>query len=922
MNRIIKLNLDSWLRILLVVALFQVFSLVANPQNQITLLSDSLTNAKNDQTKVLIFKQIGVEYYKIDFDSAIYYTSIGLELAEEIGFKKGIADLHNNLGNMYRRLGENVIAINHFVTSLEIKKELGDTLSIASTQSNLGILYNDMDQPDQALIYFLSSLANYQVLNESLKIATLKMNIGNAYLRKGLNDEALQMYYEAKPIFHIYGDSSKLHKITLNIGEYYERETVFDSANLYYKNALQIGYEAAIDDWLCTSCYYMGRLLFNNGDIVNSKKYLLNAFSKAIGLKRPRIITDVSALLCSNYEFEGNFDSALYYSKLYNQYSDSLNDNELNKRLARVEADFEYQSILQENENQITKQRFIRNVMILFSVLVFFLVIYVYRSYRNKQKANRLLAEMDELKSRLFSNISHEFRTPLTLILGPLEEMMELEKDKRPKKKTVKMMQRNANRLLDLVNQMLDLSKVDAGSMKLELVEDEIVKTIKIYILSFASLAENKKIKFSHKFPDDKLITWFDPDKLEKIINNLLSNAFKFTQEGGTVKVDVNLTDTASIPQKLQLTIEDSGAGIPEGELEKIFDRFHQVEEAAEFEAVGTGIGLALTKELVEVMHGKISVESQVGKGTKFILEIPVGKNHLKESEYIIKGVEDVEQKLPEAVPVADEEECDEETSTREEKELGFPMVLTIEDHEDIRIHIRENLEDNFKVIEAEHGKSGLEKAVENIPDLIITDLMMPEMDGVELCKRLKTDERTSHIPVIMLTAKASVEDRLEGLETGADAYVTKPFNIKELRLRVTKLIEQRKQLRERFTREITIEPKDIAVTSADERFLQKAMVCVDEHMGDSDFDVRQFQDEMSMSRMQLFRKLKALTGHTPSEFIRNLRLKRAAKLIEGGFGNVAEVCYEVGFNNLSYFAKCFKELFKVLPSEYVKKTK
>ncbi|GAH78843.1 unnamed protein product, partial [marine sediment metagenome] len=244
-----------------------------------------------------------------------------------------------------------------------------------------------------------------------------------------------------------------------------------------------------------------------------------------------------------------------------------------------------------------------------------------------------------------------------------------------------------------------------------------------------------------------------------------------------------------------------------------------------------------------------------------------------------------------------------------------FPLVLTVEDHADIRIHIREHLEDSFRIMEAEDGVMGLDKAIENIPDLVITDLMMPNMDGVEMCKRLKTDERTSHIPVIMLTAKASVEDRVEGLETGADAYITKPFNIKELEVRVRKLIEQRKKLRERFSREITLEPKDIAITSADEKFLQRAMAIIEDHMADFEFEVRNFQDEIGMSRMQLFRKLKALTDQTPSEFIRTLRLKRAAKLIEQKFGNIAQITYEVGFNNLSYFAKCFKELYGVTPS-------
>ena len=904
-----------------------VFTNTSYSQIQLNQLLDSLDRTGDDHSRVFLYKDLGRLYYMSDIDSAIYYAQIGLSLAEKIEFEKGAADLNNDLGNFFNKKGLNTIAVDYYFASLELKEKLGDEKGIASTQNNLGTVYNNMDEPDNALKYYLGSIEYYIGINDTAQLATLYMNIGNSYLRKKMNEEALVWYFKSKPIFEQIGDSGDLHKISLNIGEYYENKMVFDSARQYYENAVQIGISARNDDWYSRGCIYLGRLLLYNGYKNQAKKYLSDAFELGREVKSLETLRDASLLLRNYYDSVGYFDSAFYYSKQYNRYSDSLNYNELNRQLGIEETKYEYQIFLKESEHQVSRQRFLRNMMFLFFGLAVLLIIYIYRSYRNKQKANRLLAEMDELKSRLFSNISHEFRTPLTLILGPLEQMMELEKDKKPSKKIVQMMQRNANRLLDLVNQMLDLSKVDAGSMKLELVEEELFKALRVMILSFASLAEKKKIDFTFDLPVRKLVTWFDPDKLEKIVNNLLSNAFKFTPEEGKVKVEVRIETPDSSQLKLNrlfITIEDSGKGIPKEELEHIFDRFHRAEGAAEIETVGTGIGLALTKELVEVMHGEISVESQEGKGTKFSLELPVGKDHLNESEYVMKESDDTKSdpKSSETETIAKEEECEEEICNDEESGLGFPMVLTVEDHEDIRTHIRENLEDCFRVMEAENGKSGLEKAIENVPDLIITDLMMPEMDGIELCKHLKTDERTSHIPVIMLTAKASVEDKLEGLETGADAYVTKPFNIKEVRLRVTKLIEQRNKLRERFSKEITLEPKDIAVTSTDERFLQKAMTSVDEHMGDSDFDVRQFQEEMLMSRMQLFRKLKALTNHTPSEFIRNLRLKRAAKLIEGDFGNVAEVCYEVGFNNLSYFAKCFKELFKVLPSEYTKSKK
>ncbi|HSO88477.1 MAG TPA: response regulator, partial [Draconibacterium sp.] len=251
-----------------------------------------------------------------------------------------------------------------------------------------------------------------------------------------------------------------------------------------------------------------------------------------------------------------------------------------------------------------------------------------------------------------------------------------------------------------------------------------------------------------------------------------------------------------------------------------------------------------------------------------------------------------------------------------------LPHVLIVEDHVDIREFIAENLKDTFFIEQAENGKTGLDQAIKFIPDLVITDIVMPEMDGIDLCRSLKTDEKTSHIPVVILTGKTGIDDRLNGLETGADAYLTKPFNIKELRLQVTKLIEQLQKLRERFTRDLRLEPKDIAVTSADEKFITRAMEIIEKNIGNSEFEVRQFEEEMFMSRMQLFRKIKALTNQTPGDFIRTIRLKRAASLIKQKFGNIAQITYEVGFNNPSYFAKCFKDLYGVLPSDYIKNFK
>jgi signal transduction histidine kinase/AraC-like DNA-binding protein len=536
------------------------------------------------------------------------------------------------------------------------------------------------------------------------------------------------------------------------------------------------------------------------------------------------------------------------------------------------------------------------------------------------ERKNYQIMEMDQMKTRFFSNVSHEFRTPLTLILSPLESMLMKENLEEKDRNNLEMMYRNAVRLLGLINQLLDLSKIDAGRLKVELIEYDIYKVLRIITRSFAPLAERKKIDYRVEIPDGELITFFDRDKLEKIITNLLTNAFKFTPEEGKVSCKIKFNDKKEgmIKNFLEIIVKDSGRGIPAEQLEKIFDRFYQVADTWKNGISGTGIGLSLTKELITLQRGKIVVESKPNEGSRFIIKLPLGKEHLKEHEFVVKELEEIKNDvLIIKSRMHDHETAGEKSDNFISEEIDQPVVLIVEDNADVRQHVYENFEKEYLVKQAKNGKEGWEKAVALIPDLIMSDVMMPEMDGVELCKKLKTDERTSHIPVILLTARADVEDKIEGLETGADDYITKPFNIKELLTRSKNLIEQRKKLIEKYTHQIELGPGEIAVESADEKFLKRALEIIEKNMGDCDFDVNSFYPEMNMSRMQLFRKLKALVNQTPSELIRNMRLKRASQLMKQKFGNIAEITYEVGFNNLSYFAKCFKEKFDVLPSEY-----
>ena len=552
-----------------------------------------------------------------------------------------------------------------------------------------------------------------------------------------------------------------------------------------------------------------------------------------------------------------------------------------------------------------------------------------YKLHLNEQAkadAQRVL-ELDVVKSRFFANISHEFRTPLTLILGPLKKAQEQlpasdqevfyeagsENISLPARH-VGMMRRNAERLGQLIDQLLDLSKLENGSMKLQVAEYDAVPFLRAMVFSFESLAERQQIHFQTEFPEAGQFAFFDKDKLEKIIVNLLSNAFKYTPEKGMVSVK-----SALEKGRLKITVADSGPGISKEDLDKIFERFYQVEGT---EDKGTGIGLSLVKELVELHRGQISVESAPGKGTAFKVSLPVSKEAFDSREVATAPVEATGAKsdnLPvfAKMPIGAEISGSETTPPSD-----HPLLLIVEDNPDLRRFIAETMQGEYQILTAENGRIGLTAALEHTPDLIVSDVMMPEMDGFTLCEKIKTDEHTSHIPVILLTAKAGQQHKIAGLETGADAYLTKPFDEKELLVRARNLVEQRRKLRDRFAgignlREVRrLRPDEIAVTSADERFLQKVAAAVEENMDNEFFSVEDLAGAVAFSRSQLHRKLKALTGESPTNLIREFRLTRAKELLEKGHGNVSEVAIEVGYSSLSYFTRSFKEAFGILPSE------
>jgi DNA-binding response OmpR family regulator/two-component sensor histidine kinase len=462
---------------------------------------------------------------------------------------------------------------------------------------------------------------------------------------------------------------------------------------------------------------------------------------------------------------------------------------------------------------------------------------------------------------------------------------------------------------------------LESGKMKVQVSEGDLTSFVRTISSSFLSLAESKKIKYNIEIQEPVANCIFDPDKVEKILTNLLSNAFKYTSYGGTVRIKVDYTISSDNPQpeSVIFRVEDTGKGIARDDLTKIFDRFYKAGSEGTGEDESTGIGLALTSELVDLLKGTIEVESEVGKGTTFTVTLPVSDSNFSEEERMETPDEMLEAPVVEKEAVLAEQQNDMEGEVPGPGKESLPDILIVEDNQDLRNYISHQLRQGYTILEAFNGKEGLITAFERIPDLIISDLMMPVMGGMEMCRELKNDPLTSHIPIIMLTAKADKRSKLDGLETGADDYIIKPFDAEELQVRVKNLIEQRSKLRDKFRQEFITERDEQAHISPQDQLLQKIMDILNQNVHETEFNIAKMSRELNMSRRQLFRKVHAVTGYTPNDLLRHIRLKEAVSLFDNGQDNITQVMHQVGFNNLSYFAKCFREMYQVNPSDYIK---
>ena len=529
--------------------------------------------------------------------------------------------------------------------------------------------------------------------------------------------------------------------------------------------------------------------------------------------------------------------------------------------------------------------------------------------------------ELSELKTQFFTNISHEFRTPLSLVLMPLESLMETNEAPAQLRERIFTAYKNANRMMRLVNELADFTKLEGGNVKLNVQHGDLLQFIIETSSAFNEMAAKRKISFSVNSSLQSLTGWFDNDKLERILFNVLSNAFKFTADGGEINLKINATHSinthGTLCRYVELIIIDNGIGISAEEIPRIFDKFYQAKSSSKVSSPGTGIGLSLTKSLVELHQGKIIAESVPDHATIFTISLPIDAAAFQVEENILAPNEMASKKMDSYPGIVDSQCSDNE----DHLVSGKVEILVAEDNDELREYLVKELRKEFSVLEAKDGKEGLALALEKNPYLIISDIMMPNVDGIEFCKTIKGDINTSHIPFILLTAKSTIEDQISGIKTGADVYITKPFNIRYLMAHLHQIIDSRQKLYSRFSQDVYLMPSMIASNALDEAFLNKAIDYIIKNLQDTQLSVDSVAGFFNLSRMQVYRKIKGLTGKSVVEFIRMVRMKQAIKLMDTHKYTLSEIAFEVGFNSSSYFARCFKEEFNKTPSEYLQES-
>lgn len=862
-------------------------------------------------------------FHKGNYDSTQHYAKKAIALGTENNLSEVTTSALLSIGNIHYSKFEDVDAIATYQQIDSIAESSGEKNPyVVKALFNLGkVLLRTYSVQDTSYIgkseqYFKNAIKMALEINDRDEENYGYIMLGNIFGQRKEYQKAKLYFKKSLTYFKNNGSIKNVAIIYWSLGIIETDLNNYDQADAYYKKRLALLTETGDPHQIANANWVYAGFLRRIERYKQAIPYLEEAYDylEQSDAGSSGILLGVTKNLAESYGKTGDLKRAIKFYELSLVYQDSLEARKQESLALDLEAKYQIQKKEQEiallkSQNELAEQqkRNQRNLFLGGIGLTSLAVLFLFVLYRNRQRTNQKLRELDVTKSNFFANISHELRTPLSLIQGPVEQQLERAELSQEDKRNLTIVKKNTQKLATLVDQLLDLSKLESGFYKLHVGKAILSTFLKSQAESFLFSAEKKSQQLQIKISKDQNHYWFDADILQKVIGNLLGNALKYSPENAKINFEAEIKQGV-----LSLTVTNTGVSLTKKELQEIFNRFHQIHTNKR----GTGIGLALTQELVGLHKGKVEAKSG-SESVTFHLELPI-----LETDY------SNEEKVTGTKSTALEETYQENIDTVEDKskvsitesDESRDVILIVDDNEDLRTYVSSIFEDEFYIVTADNGSTGFQKALEQVPDLIITDLMMPEEDGLKFTENCKTNDTTSHIPILMLTAKAGDENRLTGLETGADAYLTKPFNNKILKQTAKNLLESRRKLQERFSQEIILTPKDISISSYDERFLESLQSVLDDHLVASDFNSTNFAKALGMSRMQLHRKLKALTGQTTTEFIRSQRLKLAASLLQKSDANISEIGYKVGFNDHSYFTRCFRETYGTSPSEFSKK--
>ena len=779
----------------------------------------------------------------------------------------------NGIGNVQLSMGNYSAAITAFRQALSGEQQLNSELGQAINYANIGAIFEKQGMIDSAWIYYRRSMLHNQAARSNLGISLCHTYFGNLLEKDKQWDNAIQEYQSAYDLM-----------------------------------------EKSQDRWhWIESCIALARVNISKGDMSSAQKYLTRASRTAKEMQSREHLREVYWLNYLYYEKLGNCPKAFENYKLSREYADSVSNIENTAHLQNIRVNFEKEKSARElaliQENYQMEQR-TKNIILFAGIFILLLTIiiigFLLYVVRIKSRTQKIMRHMETVRNKFFTNITHEFRTPLTVILGLANQLSEKTEKDQESIASLQTIIRQGDHLLNLVNQLLNISKVRSSIEEPEWRTGDIVAFIRMIVENFQIFAQQKHLSLIFVPQQTFLQADFVPEYFRKIMHNLLSNALKYTPKGGHIFITATQENN-----NLVIQIADSGKGIDKQDLPHIFETFYQGNNSCM--DMGTGVGLSLAKQMVETMSGQITVKSEVGKGTVFFVTLPLKHGTSQWEEWT---PDEPEKNLPPSVPTPDPASSETEPSGADPA-----TILLVEDNQDVAFYIGGLLKERYRLLYARDGKEGLEKAAEYMPDLILTDLMMPGMDGFELCREIRSSIVLNHIPIIIITAKSEDVDKVQGLEAGADAYLLKPFNSDELHVRIAKLLEQRRVLREKYSQALRNNCTDtVKLLPADQAFIDRLTDIIYSQISDTSLNSDRIAEKMCISKSQLNRKVRVITGKNTNTYIIYVRMEKAKRMLSSNDMPIGDIAMQCGFEDVGYFGRVFKQTFHMTPSQYRKK--